>query len=206
MKPKFKGQVEVLELNLKQMQALTSFACTEVFTGLSPIEGRSIREVAELLGKSPASVNEQMAKLVKVGLAIKVGQRKRRSRTEALYATSAMTEKTVLAGKPWKFAQMFMKRFEGQMRLQVRQHNAAQEAMRRDRSFVTFMSSRGRIAHLSPESALLVKQKVTELLNLVAELDEGDADARETGGHVRVSVSVQILPSIPESKKVLEQD
>jgi predicted ArsR family transcriptional regulator len=88
MKPKFKGQVELLELNLKQLQALASFACSEVYAGLSTSEGRSIREVAELLGKSPAAVNEQMAKLVKVGLAIQVGTRKRRSRTEALYATS----------------------------------------------------------------------------------------------------------------------
>lgn len=206
MKSKFKGQVELLELNLKQLQALASFACSEVYAGLSTSEGRSIREVAELLGKSPAAVNEQMAKLVKVGLAIQVGTRKRRSRTEALYATSCMTEKTVLAGKPWKFAEAFMKRFEGQMRLMVRQHRAAQDALRKDRSFVAFMTSRGRVAYLTPESTLQVKQKFTELLNLVAELDETDPSVRESGGHVRVTISVQMLPSIPESKKVLDQD
>jgi DNA-binding Lrp family transcriptional regulator len=206
MKPKFKGQVELLELNLKQLEALASFACSEVYAGLSTSEGRSIREIAELLGKSPAAVNEQMAKLVKVGLALQVGTRKRRSRTEALYATSCMTEKTVLTGKPWKFAEAFMKRFEGQMRLMVRQHRAAQEAMRKDRSFIAFMTSRGRVAYLTPESTLRVKQKFTELLNLVAELDETDPEVRAGAGHVRVAISVQMLPSIPESKKVLDQD
>lgn len=201
-RPKFPGQVDVLELSLKQMQALTSYACDEVYGGLATSEARSIREIADLLGKSPAAVSEQMAKLVKVGLAIKVGTRKRRSRTEALYASAAMTEKTVLAGKPWKFAEAFIKRFEGKLRLATRQHRTAQEALRRDRSFVAFMSSRGRTAYLTAESALAIKQKVSELLDLVVELDETDPEARVDGNHVRVSVSVQMLPSIPESKKV----
>ena len=206
MKPKFPGQVEVIELNLKQLETLTSYACDEVYGGLSTSEARSVREIADLLGKSPAAVSEQIAKLVKVGLAIKVGTRKRRSRTEALYASAAMTEKTVLAGRPWRHAQAFIKRFEGKMRLQIRQHQEAQEALRRDRSFVAFLTSRGRVAHLTPETALMVKQKITELLELFANLDESDPDARADGTHVRVSLSVTMLPSIPESRKVQAED
>ncbi len=206
MKPVFPGQVEVLELNLKQLKALASFACDEVYGGLSTSEARSIREIADILGKSPAAVNEQMAKLVKVGLAIKVGSRKRRSRTEALYASAAMTERTVLAGRPWSHAEAFLKRFEGKARLSIRQHQAAQEALRKDRSYVAFMTSRGRNAHLSPEAALAFKQKISELLNLLVEFDETDPEARAAGGHVRVSVSVTMLPSIPESKKVTGED
>ena len=143
-----------------------------------------------------------MAKLLKVGLVLQVGTRKRRSRTEALYVPSALTERTVLAGRPWKYAEAFMKRFEGQMRLKIRQMRAAQEALRKDRSYVAYMTSRGRIAYLSPESALIVKQKISELLEIVHELDQTDPDTRSAGEHVRVSVAVTMLPSIPESRKI----
>ena len=92
------------------------------------------------------------------------------------------------------------------MRLQIRHHQEAQEAQRRDRSFVAFLTSRGRVAHLTPETALMVKQKITELLELFANLDESDPDARADGTHVRVSLSVTMLPSIPESRKVQAED
>jgi predicted transcriptional regulator len=206
MKPAFKGQVELLELDARQIRAISSVACDEVYETLSNKEPRSIREIADEIGKSPASVNEHMAKLVRVGLAVSVGTRKRRSRTEKLYVTRAMTDRLVSEKHTWETIKVYFKRFQGQMRLLIRQHEAAQQAVRRDRSFVAFMSFRMRSVYLSPEHALLVKQKFSELSMLVADLNEADADARAASGHVRVNVSLLMFPTVHESRKVLGEE
>jgi predicted transcriptional regulator len=201
-KTRFPGQVVYLELNEKQVAALASVACDEVYSALSPIEARSVREVAEEIGKSPASVGEQLAKLVKVGLVIQVGTRKRRSRTEATYALAALVDRVRVPERPSKLVQVYFKRFQAQMRQLVKQFDAAQRALLRDRSFVAFFMSHSRIAHLSPEDSLVVKQKVRELIQLVNELDESDPEVRRAGGHVRTTLAVQLLPTVHESKKL----
>jgi predicted transcriptional regulator len=206
MRPVFKGQVELLELSPRQIKAISSVACDEVYETLSNKEPRSVREIAEEIGKSPAAVNEHMAKLVRVGLALPVATRKRRSRTETLYVNKAMTDRLTAEKHTWDTIKVYFKRFQGQMRLLVRQHEAAQKAVRRDRSFVAFMSFRLRSVYLSPEHALLVKQKFTELSLMVADLNEPDPEARKTGGHVRVNVSLLMFPTVHESKKVLGED
>jgi predicted transcriptional regulator len=201
-KTRFPGQVEYLELNEKQVAALASVACDEVYSALSSIEARSVREVAEEIGKSPASVGEQLAKLVKVGLVIQVGTRKRRSRTEATYAQTALVDRVRVPERPSKIVQVYFKRFQAQMRQLVKQFDAAQKALLRDRSFVAFFMSHSRIAHLSPVDSLVVKQKVRELIQLVNELDESDPEVRRAGGHVRTTLAVQLLPTVHESKKL----
>ena len=203
MKPKFPGQVELLVLNPKQVKALSSVACDEVYETLGSKEPRSIREVAEEVGRSPAAVSEHMAKLVKVGLVITAGTRKRRSRTEKLYVAKAMTDRFISQENTWATIKVYLKRFQGQMRLAMREHEAAQLALRKDRSFVAFLSFRNRSVYLSPENSLIVKQKFTELSSLVAEMNEPDPEVRSAGGHVRVDVSLLMLPTVNESKKVL---
>ena len=206
MKPKFPGQVELLELTPRQVKAIASVACDEVYETLSNKEPKSVREIAEEIGKSPASVNEHMAKLLKVGLAISAGTRKRRSRTESLYVTKAMTDRLHSEKQTWETIKVYFKRFEGQMRLLIRQHEAAQRALRKDRSYKAFMSFRMRSVYLSPEHTLLVRQKFNELSLLVAELNEPDSDVRAQQGHVRVNVSLLMFPTVHESKKVLGED
>lgn len=202
MKPKFKGQVEYLELDEEQVKAIASVACDEVYSALSSSVARSIREVAEEVGKSPASVNEQLAKLVKVGLAIQVGTRKRRSRTEATYAKSSVIDQVRVPHQPSEIIALYFKRFQAQMRQLVRQYDAAQDALKEDRSFVAFFMSHSHIAHLSPENSLIIKQKVRELMALIIQLDEPDPEARRIGGHVRTTLAVQLLPTVEESKKL----
>ena len=97
MEPRFPGQAEVTKLNLKQIQTLISVACSEVFDSLSPIDPRSAREVAKDIGRSPASVGEQIVKLMDAELVISAGTRKRRSRTETLFAHAGRLTRFMLA-------------------------------------------------------------------------------------------------------------
>lgn len=206
MKVKFEGQIEYLEFNEEQLEAVSSVACDEVFSAMSAMEARSVREIADEIGKSPAAVSEQIAKLVRVGLVLQVGTRKRRSRTEALYAGASLIDKIRLPKHPKRFLELMLKRFEAQMRRLARQFGAANIALCQDRSFSAFMMAHTYIAHLSPESSLVVKQKVNELLDLVGQLDEHDPDMRRVGGHVRVNLGIQMLPTVAESNKVIDEE
>lgn len=201
MEPRFPGQVDVVKLSIEQIQALVSTACSEVFDALSPVDARSVREVAQDIDRSPASVGEQVAKLVEVGLVIQVGTRKRRSRTEALYANAGRLTQFILKEQTPESIDQFRLRFKGQMRQAERQHDAFYDAMMLDQSFADFFIYKYHTLYVDRERALRLKLAVSELQALVHELSETNVDVRSAGEFVRVQFTVMSLPAQQESKR-----
>lgn len=84
-RPLFAGQVERLEFDLEQIKAIASPARSEVFWGYSSREPSSVQEVAQGMNRSTGTVHYHTNELVRVGLLIQAGSRKRGARIERLY-------------------------------------------------------------------------------------------------------------------------
>ncbi|MBI1334787.1 MAG: hypothetical protein GC165_18120 [Armatimonadetes bacterium] len=201
MNPRFEGQVASLRLNAEQIHTLISSPCSEVFDALSAIEPRSAREVASDIDRSPASVGEQLAKLLDVKLIIPAGTRKRRSRTEALYVHAGMATQLFLNDLTSDGIEQYKLRFKSQMRQAERQHDAVYGAVANDPSYTDFLIYKYHTLFVDRERALRLKLAIAELQSLILELSETNADAREDGEFVRVQFTVMSLPTQQESKR-----
>jgi hypothetical protein len=201
MNPRFPGQTEVTRLNIEQIQTLISVACSEVFDSLSPVDARSAREVAMDIGRSPASVGEQIVKLLDVGLIISAGTRKRRSRTEALYAHAGRLTRFMFAEQTPESIEQYKLRFKGQMRQAERQHDAFYAAMEKDPSYSDFLILKYHTLFVDRERALRLKLAVTELQSIIHELSESNIEARSEGDFVRVQMTILSIPTQQESKR-----
>ncbi len=200
MEPRFPGQAEVTKLNLKQIQTLISVACSEVFDSLSPIDPRSAREVAKDIGRSPASVGEQIVKLMDAELVISAGTRKRRSRTETLFAHAGRLTRFMLAEQTPESIEQYKLRFNSQMRQAERQHDAFYDALENDPSYTDFLILKFHTLFVDRERALRLKLAVTELQAVIHELSESNVDARSEGEFVRVQMTILSLPTQQESR------
>jgi DNA-binding transcriptional ArsR family regulator len=197
----FPDQVEILHLSGEQVLTLSSATCNEVFSTLGTIEPLSVREVAQVIDRSPAAVGEQIAKLVEVGLVISAGARKRRSRTETLYVQKGLITRFILRDQPKEALEAYKRRFSGQMRLAERQFEAFTDAYEFDPSLQDFLVYKTLTAHLSRDGALRVQLAVAELLDLIRTLDQTDSNLRATGEFVRVTLSTMLLPTQQESQQ-----
>lgn len=195
------GQVPILYLTHDQIRTLASVACNEVFSALSGKEPRSARQVADEIDRSPASVSEQIAKLLDSGLVIPAGTRKRRSRTEALYVHAGLVTRMNLQGQSAEVLADYHRRFSGQMREAERQHEAFQAAFLQDPTFQDFIVYKTYTAYLDRASALRLQLAVTEVLDLIKSMDETDPEVRAKGEYVRVRLTNILLPSTQESKR-----
>ena len=202
MTPPRSEQVALLDFDRKQIKALSSVACSDVFSTMSSLRAKSKRELALELGKSPASVGPHVDTLVQVGLAIEVGARKRRSRTETLYLTKAHTFRANMVGQNKATLQQYQKRIRGQMRLYERQIIAFQDVVHDDPSQQLYITHNWRSAYLSPENALRVKEAIQNLVDLVANFAEDDEDAIENHNVVRMTVAAIMAPTLSESKRL----
>jgi hypothetical protein len=201
MIPRFPGQVDVVKLNAEQINALVSVACSDVFDALSATDARSAREVAADVERSPASVSEQLAKLLQVGLIIPAGTRKRRSRTEALYVHAGRLTRFFLTDQSEDEVAQFKLRFKGQMRQAERQHDAFQDALKLDPTYADFCIYKYHSIYVDRERALRLKLAVTELQTLNHELSETSAEVRGEGEFVRVHVTLMSFPVQQESQR-----
>ena len=201
MNPRFPGQAEVTKLNIEQIQTLISVACSEVFDSLSPVDARSAREVAIDIGRSPASVGEQIVKLLDVGLIISAGTRKRRSRTEALYAHAGRLTRFMIAEQTPESIEQYKLRFKSHMRQAERQHDAFYDAMEIDPTYTDFIILKFHTLFVDRERALRLKLAVTELQTVIHELSESNVDARSEGEFVRVQMTILSIPTQQESKR-----
>lgn len=199
MNPRFPGQFDVLKLNIEQIHVLVSSVCNEVFESFSALEARSIREVATDIDRSPASVSEQIAKLLEVNLIIPAGTRKRRSRTEALFVHAGMVTRFYLLEQTKESIEQYKLRFKSQMRQAERQHDVFYDAMEKDPSFTDFLILKDHTLYVDRERALRLKLAVSELQALVNELSETNVESRAEGEFVRVQLHILSLPSQQES-------
>lgn len=195
------GQVELLLLNREHIKALASVPCSEVYGAVSISMPRAIREIAAEVDRSPASVGEHMDTLLRVGLVIPAGTRRRRSRTETLYVRSSRTNRFEIAEQDWETIEVYLQRFRGQMRLLERQHDAAQQTAHEDPAFIDFLLWKHRNVYLSRESAGRVKHAVSSLFELILSLSEPTPEHPAESDLVQVTIGTLILPSVSSSKR-----
>lgn len=205
MKTKFPGQTALLYFNRDQLEVLSSVACNEVFNSMLPTEARSIRESAQDLGKSPASVGEHVASLLDVGLVIKAGSRKRRSRTEQLYIHKSYNNRIEMTGQEQDVLELFIKQFRGEMRACERQLEAYVRIRSVDESIRIFGMHEWSSVFLTPENSLKVKEAIQDVHDLMTRLAESDAEKREDGEHIRIKLSSVMFPTASESKRLLDE-
>lgn len=195
-------QVPLLIFDKKQIEAIASVACSDVYSALSSVVPKSKRELGKELGKSPASVGPHVDKLVKVGIAINAGQRKRRSRIESLYLLKAQTARFQIEGLGKTAVKNYQKRIKAQMRLFERQIEAFQDAVADDSTLGVYLTYKWRHVHVSPDGAIKIKNAIQDLVDMVARLAETDLEAIERNEFVRVSVAGLMAPTLSESKRL----
>lgn len=198
--PLLPGQVEVVELSSEQVRALSSVACSDVFSAFDAHRPMSIREVAVELQKSPASVGAQVSTLSGVGLLVPSGERKRRSRIEQLWVHKGLATRLIIAKCDQETLRTYNKRFDAQMRRASRLFSMAQQASEVDPSLSTLLHFRWKWAYMTPEHAREISKEASELQVRFEQLGEED-QLNEQDGLVRVSLVTIMLPSSAESRK-----
>ena len=203
-KLKFPGQVEVLIFNLEQVRAVSSVTCAEVLSTVTGEEAISIREIAQEIGKSPASVGAHVKTLLDAGILLEVGSRKRRSRTEALYVRKGFFNRVKPEGQSLEFVEQFVKLYRAILRLADRQ----QEAFKRVAIEMPEIWPYGQLLHhqfwLTKENVMVIRKKMRELQDLAHEMDEKDVEKWEDGNHVQIHLYTMITPTLRESSRLKE--
>jgi predicted transcriptional regulator len=188
-------------MRIEQIVALSSVACSEVFSTFSAAEALSIREVAGFLDRSPASVGEQVVKLVNCGLLMTAGERKRRSRTEVLYVYCARTTNLIWKKQTPEALDAYLGRFKGQMRLAERELAEAQRTIIEQPEYRHFLVYQWNRLYLTPKSAEKVQQAVASLNELIHSLSEEPPTNPDDDTLVRATFTTMLLPSLSASKR-----
>lgn len=196
----FEGQIDLLLLTLEHIKALSSSAAVDVFGALNPNRPHSISEIASEVGKSPASVGEQLQKLVDVGLVIPAGTRKSRSRTETLYVRRGKVTRMSLKDQPWDAVEQYLVRYRNLLNLNERQHEAFWRAIQVDEDFSVFGRTLIGSAYITADQAARLREAMEAVFQLINSMHEPDPD-RRTPGHVRVAFQSTMLPTVVESKR-----
>jgi predicted transcriptional regulator len=206
MKAKFPGQALHILYDENQIRVLASVPCSDVYSIMLPTEATSIREIALELGKSAASVGEQIAKLQDAGLVIKAGIRKRRSRVEQLYTMSSMSASHNTERISPEVADLLAKQFRGTMREAERQQAKYLEARSHENSFRLYGFYVWSSVYLSPENSLKVREAMGNVHDLINQLGETDPENREGGQFTRVKMTTMMFPTMLESKKIIDEN
>jgi predicted transcriptional regulator len=200
MEAPIEGQVDLLLLTLEHIKALSSSAAVDVFGAVSITQPHSIGEIAAEVGKSPASVGEQVQKLVEVGLVIQAGTRKSRSRTESLYIRRAKVTHMSLKNQPWDAVEQYLVRYRNLLNLNERQHEAFWRAVQVDEEFSVFGRTLFGSAYVTSDQAARLRDAMEAVFQLMQSMHEPDP-ARRTSAHVRVAFQTTMLPTVVESKR-----
>jgi hypothetical protein len=206
MNETFPNQVPIHLMTREQVLVLASAPCSEVFSMLGSAEALSAREVAAAIDRSPASVSEQIAKLVEVGLVIPAGTRKRRSRTEALFVHKGVVTRFILKDQPKDVLEAYQRRMAAHLRLAERRFSAFQDVFLHDQSYQDFLIYKTTTAQLSREGALRVQLAIAEVLELIRSLDQPDAEARAQGDFIRLNFTALMLPTQQESARRMPKE
>lgn len=192
----FPGQVEVADMTLEHLACLVSPARVEVFWNISGVTPRSISEIAAQLGRSASSVTYHVAELVKVGLVIQVGERKKRSRMEALYVLGSrrgFMTKSVQA--PVEYRELSLEMIAGLLRLALRERTELTKSYGVSNELESFGSVRRLSTRATPERARAFRDSIVQQIrDFVYEPPDPDG--------VHMSIMFIMSPSIMESKRV----
>lgn len=200
------GQVELIELNLDQIQALSSPATNDVFWSFSFTDPMSAREVSYEIGKASSTTGYHIDKLISVGLLIKAGTRKRRSRIEQLYVQAANKVRANLAGKPEEFYEAANKGFAALTRSMSKEREAAYEAMFVDHSWSEKMIYRTVRVYLKPEDAAIAFELIEKLHTHVRNANVSPEEAANSESIKRFHVFSNMTPTKSESKKHMRKN
>jgi len=192
--PLLPGQVERIDYDIDQLRALTSAARYEVFWSIPTAEARSISEIAQALGRPASSVTYHVNELVQVGLLIQVGERKRRSRTEALYAPAAQRFFSKTLDQPERRALIFQG-MEAMMRSMGREAQGFFDVQGLDPELEGTLTFRRYSAKVTRQQLLEFNQKIVDLLLGLAQT-ERDEDGRY------VTLVYYTAPTLAETRRV----
>lgn len=193
-------QIELLELEEKHLAVLASAPCSEVFQELSFKQGTSIREIAEEVNRSTASVGEHIAKLLEVGLIVAVGTRKRHAREETLYAYKAAHHLFDPVGQSEGATEECIRKFRCDLRQTDRMSAAAFRAIRSDADLYKYVLIRSYVGYYNEESTARIKKALEDVAVLFSELNEEDPGVRANGDYARIKLSMVLLPTVRESE------
>lgn len=200
MSTPFPDQVKVLHLNTEQLSAMASMPCSEVFRAMSFQESSAIREIAREVNKSTASVGEHVARLLEVGLILPVGTRKRRAREETLYAHKANSNILDLNSFDAGILEAYVTKFRCDSRESIRLMTVFMQAIQEDPSLLDFAMEMSYVGYLTRDSAKKVKESIGETIRIFKESVENDPEVREKEEHVRVKLSMSLVPTQRESE------
>jgi predicted ArsR family transcriptional regulator len=189
---KYPGQVETILFNLEQVESLASPARSEVFWSFSSHQPTSVAELAEGLGKSAQTIHYHVAELVKQGLLLAVGERKRHARTEKLYVRAAINFYDQGPKAPPEYRKHVVDGFAAMARTMVRETEVLNE-IAEDEGTQGFSHFRRAFVRLSPEKAKEFRKRMAELVDLAKASDVEDG--------VQVHLATYMRPSLAESRK-----
>ncbi|MFM9871915.1 MAG: ArsR family transcriptional regulator [Fimbriimonadaceae bacterium] len=204
MSTPFPNQVEILYMGVEHLTVLASAPCSEVLDSLDYKQPKSIREVSEELGKSTASIGEQLAKLLEVGLVVAAGTRQRRARVETLYVLSFGQIIMDLPNASEEAINEYITKFRCEMRLTDRLHVTAQRALRSKPDLlqhIHYFTSNG---YLSKENAKKMKAALAQLHTEFGQLAVSAPQNGEQENFVRVKLATTMLPSQHESERIIK--
>jgi predicted transcriptional regulator len=205
MSTPYPNQVDTLFMELEHLKVLTSAPCSEVLDSLDYKQPKSIREVSEELGKSTASIGEQLAKLLEVGLVVPAGTRQRRARVETLYVLSFNQIIMNLIGASEETINEYITKFRCEMRLIDRLHVLAQRALGEKPELLQFIHYFTSNGYLSIEDAKKMKAALAGVHSLFAELAVTIPEEGQEGEYIRVKIATTMLPSQQESERIIKQ-
>lgn len=195
---KFPGQVERALFSLEQVKTLASSIRTEVFWSFDEFEPMSAADVGAAMGKSAQTIHYHVHELVKVGLLIAVGTRKRRARTETLYVHSARSFFAEGPNASAEYRGYIRKSFTSITRQMDREQAGMHDVLNFDPSIKDFHGYLRASLRLTPEAAQTLKSRLHAVLQSAHELEvEGE-------GH-RVVASIYLSPTLAESRLWLKR-
>lgn len=181
-----------MHFNLAQVTAIASATRSEVFWAFNQVEPLSVKQVAQGIKKSPATVRFHVNELLNVGLLLAVEYRKQRSRTEEAYVQAAMEFRTQLPPITPEYRELINKGFDSILRQMSRERSALIRLEGLDSDLNRYLAYRRHTIRVKPETAAKVKQSLLEVCEEIRNCDDNSG--------VRVHVAVYMSATLGETK------
>lgn len=191
----FPGQSERVRFTADQMKCLASPARAEVFWNFHNTFPKSTAEVAEGLGRSASSTSYHVAELVQAGLLLAVGERKKRSRHEALYVLSSKHFSTVSHQESDDYRTNMLKGYAGLLRLLLRERTEFTEAMKARPQMLEHSAFFRNTLRMSNEAAKELVQRIS------AEIARATEEQTEQEGSL-VAITFSVTPALVETRRM----
>jgi len=205
MSQPFPNQIDRLYLGKEHLATIASAPCSEVFQALSFEEPLSIREIAEEVNRSTASVGEHIAKLIEVGLIVAVGTRKRRAREETLYAHKADTNILDPTKLSPEILNEYVTKFRCDSRQSVRLMTLLMQALPDNHDLMNYTFEKSYGGYINLESAKKIRAAMQNAFDVFNENIEHDSEARQSGEYIRVKFTGFMVPTQRESEKRIKK-